>query len=512
MKRIILSLLILSSFAAFAQKEQVPDALIWSNRRYAVTVERDVPSIVMVYFQRSGSASPFTFWSSNLGRGHIARYEILNNSLYLTAIEAKRFRTRAGNLWTESGIDTLVTPSYFDIKPLETPLELGDENVIADWYSGIVELTLLPSDKKEAKSDEAKGKRYLHVVNGKITENMLISPSEQARLEKTPQDPSTMQATDILSMRKRYISYYSRCAMDREQVDYNGHQGLFEHQSNGTTLVLERFGNNPLRTRSNWEETDEACGAPFGTWTIRNDSLFVSTVSTHHGSDAYEYEKREVELAEYFGDDAVKMRDGKPCVFADWIDGNYVIHYGTWEKTYMDLPTYNVSKTQKVRIKNGIILSSDFAPSSFEEDEQEAAASNFNICNESAIWSVDDRLLAESVGSYKQPKTNPSYKGDKPTFRSWFLNHPLTDERAKDRLFRVKLAFMVNCQGEPGRWQIISKGKGELMEFATMVLDLVKTMPQNWIPAKDKKGNPVDCWQIVEFTVSNGILTNGNYK
>ena len=125
---------------------------------------------------------------------------------------------------------------------------------------------------------------------------------------------------------------------------------------------------------------------------------------------------------------------------------------------------------------------------------------------------IDDKLLAETVGEFKHPKINPSYTGDKTALRNWFLNNPLTDERVKDRLFRVRIAFMVNCDGEAGRWQVMNKGKGELFEFANMVLDLVKTMPQKWIPAKDKKGNPVDCWQILEFTVNNGVLTNGIYK
>jgi len=40
----------------------------------------------------------------------------------------------------------------------------------------------------------------------------------------------------------------------------------------------------------------------------------------------------------------------------------------------------------------------------------------------------------------------------------------------------------------------------------------VKTMPQKWSSAEDKKGNKVDCWQVLEFTVSNGALTNANYK
>ena len=516
MKRIILSLLLISSLSAFAQKEQDPDTLVWNNRHYTVTVERDVPSLVMVYFQRTNTPSPFNFWSANLNRGHVARFEILNNEIYLTRIDAKRYRTRTGNLWTESGIDTSVAPGYFNIKPLETHPETSDDLVIADWFSGIIELTLITNDKKELKSTEAKGNRYLHIIDGKIVDNVFISTNDRLQLQKNPDTSSTI--SKFLTLRERYLNFHQRCAMDREAVDFDGHKGLFEHQPDNMTLVMNFFGNNPLRTPSAWNRSTSS-GAPFGSWIIQNDSLFLSDISTHSGDDPYSFISHSESITTYLADSIIddipynhRPINENGAIFADWIDGNYVIHYGNWESSALGLPSYNVYKTQKLRIKDGIILSSSFTPSSFEDDEKELAANVFNICNENGIWSVDDKQLAENVGNYKQPKTNPTYKGGKPTFRSWFLNNPLTDERAKDRLFRVRLGFMVNCNGEAGRWIILNKGKGELFEFANMVLDLVKTMPQNWEPAKDKKGNNVDCWQIMEFTVNNGILTNANYK
>ena len=60
--------------------------------------------------------------------------------------------------------------------------------------------------------------------------------------------------------------------------------------------------------------------------------------------------------------------------------------------------------------------------------------------------------------------------------------------------------------------ELLNANRGELFEFANMVLDMVKQMPQRWLPAEDKKGNAVDCWQVIEFTVSNGSLTNADYK
>lgn len=518
MKPLFFIIFVISALMVSAQKDQDPDTLVWNNRRYAVTVDRDVPSILMVYFQRVGKESPFTFWSSNLSRGHVATFEILNNDLYLARIEAKRYKTNTGNLWSESGIDTVVTPSYFRVTPIEAPLDIDEEIVVADWFTGVLELTLIPSDKKDLKSDEAKGHRYLHIVNGHLKNNLFVPDADLARLQKDATDVSLRNIADLFALRERYLNFYLRCAMDREPVLFNGHSGLFEHATNSLTLVMELFDNDPLRCPSGWENTTES-GAPFGSWIIRNDSLFLAEVSTHSGVETYSFDSRQQSLPFYLADSVV---DGVPynhrrlndlnAYFADWIDGNYIIHYGSWENSSLGLPTYLVSKTHKIRIKDGLVLSSSFSPSSFEDDERSIAEETFYICNDNAVWSVDDKLLAETVGEFKHPKINPSYTGDKTALRNWFLNNPLTDERVKDRLFRVRIAFMVNCDGEAGRWQVMNKGKGELFEFANMVLDLVKTMPQKWIPAKDKKGNPVDCWQILEFTVNNGVLTNGIYK
>jgi hypothetical protein len=280
------------------------------------------------------------------------------------------------------------------------------------------------------------------------------------------------------------------------------------------TLVMEFFGNDPLQCGSNWIGVPSVNGAPFGTWLLHDDSLFVSEIKTHNSSG-----QDRQQMFDYLADSVVggvvyghRRFVHDSCYFADWITGEYVIHYGSWQTNNFGVRDYVVSKTQEIRVKNGIVVSSKFSPRSFEEDEAEMAATSFTLCNEAGVWSVEDKQLAEAVGNFKAPKKTPEYEGGKTALRNWFLNQPLTAERAKDRLFRVRIGFMVNCKGEAGRWQVISRGKGELFVFANMVLDIVKTMPQKWSSAQDKKGNKVDCWQVLEFTVSNGRLTNANYK
>ena len=516
MKKSLLFLLLIFGIAiqgAFAQKEQDADTLLWNGKRYTVLIDRNVPSVVMSYFQRVGADAPFQSWSLNNSRGHIAQLELINNEIRVNTIEAKRFKTRTGNLWTETGIDTIVSPDYFQISPLAKEQPLGESAVVADWYSGILELRLLAKDKKEQKSDEARGTRYLNVVNGQVVDNVFISDKIMAEYQsgraKLGQDKAK-----IYYMNERFKEFYLHCASDREEVTYNGHKGLFQQRANGLTLVMEFFGNDPLQCGSNWIGVPSVNGAPFGTWLLHNDSLFVSEIKTHSSSG-----QDRQQMFDYLADSVVGgMTYGHrrfvhdSCYFADWITGEYVIHYGSWQTNNFGVSDYVVSKTQEIRVKDGIVVSSKFSPRSFEEDEAEMAATSFVLCNEANVWSVDDKQLAEAVGNFKAPKKSPEYEGGKTALRNWFLNHPLTDERAKERLFRVRIGFMVNCKGEAGRWQVISKGKGELFEFSNMVLDIVKTMPQKWSSAEGKKGSKVDCWQVLEFTVSNGTLTNANYK
>ena len=500
---------------SFAQMDQDRDTLLWNGCKYAVLVDRYVPSPMTVYYQRTSIEPPFQSWSNNNTRGHIAEYELINEGLCLNRIEAKRYRTRGSNLWSATGIDTVVRPEYFDIMSLDSSQSDVDGAVLADWYSGVLELRLLPKDKKEQKSDEAQGTRYLNVVNGHVVDNVFISDKNIADFKAGRMILPKEQAA-VYYRSGRFKEFYLHCAMDREEVVYKGHKGLFAHRINGLTLVMEFFGNDPTKCETSWlGNARDDSGAPFGSWVIREDSLFISEITTHNDGGQFGQG-----MSDYLADSIVygvgychRRFTADHCFFADWVSGEYVIHYGNWQTNSFGVADYVVYKTQKIRVKKGVVMSSVFSPSSFEDDEKAQAESEFKVCNEGGgLWSVEDKQLAEAVGNYKAPKKSPSYKGDKTALRNWFLNHPITDERAKDRLFRVRIAFMVNCNGEAGRWQLISKNKGELFEFANMVLETVKTMPQNWIPATDKKGNAVDCWQILEFTVSNGSLTNANYK
>ena len=476
-------LLLASTFYAHAQKEQDADTLIWNNQKYAIKVDRYSPSIVQDYFLRQLAEPPFHAWSTNNNRGHIAYFEYLNNELCLDSIEAKRFKTRAGNLWTESGIDTVVTPDYFDMHSMATDSVEPADPLIIDWFSGILRLRLKAVSRKEQKSAEANGERWLVIRNGKVVGNEFVTDKQLSALEAMPANVAARyelltEAEKLWVRQRRLDDFYQRCAGEREAVTFMGHEGLFDHRDASLSLLMERYRNDAEAWDSEHDYT-AAIANPMRRWKLMNDTLFL---------------------------------DDERRTWADWLNGTYVIHYGNWQTDAMGITDYRVYKTQKIRLKDGIVMSTTFTPRSFEEDAAALAADTFTVCDKDNVFSVEDKQLWNFVGKLKTPKKNPTYTDDIGKLRTWLQNKPLTDERAKERLFRVRIGFLVNCKGEAGQWQILNRGKGELNEFAEMVLDIVKELPQRWVAAEDKKGNKVDCWQLLEFTVSNGTFINVNYK
>lgn len=127
------------------------------------------------------------------------------------------------------------------------------------------------------------------------------------------------------------------------------------------------------------------------------------------------------------------------------------------------------------------------------------------------IYAVDNFLVKEKFGDLARPTTNPTFQGGIDQLKEYFIDHPLTDERVSQSIFRVSISFLVNCNGKAGNFVIVSKGKGDLETYANQVLSVVNQMPQNWQPATvDDK--PVDSYQVLSFTVVGGKLDNVSYK
>jgi hypothetical protein len=133
-----------------------------------------------------------------------------------------------------------------------------------------------------------------------------------------------------------------------------------------------------------------------------------------------------------------------------------------------------------------------------------------NACSQT-IYSVDDFLVKEKFGELAKPTTNPTFTGGLDELKKYFSANPLTDEKAKQMIFRVSIAFLVTCDGKVGNFVIVTKGKGDLATYANQVLAIVNKMPQNWQPAT-VDGKPVDCYQVLNFSPTSGQLDKVSYR
>lgn len=135
-----------------------------------------------------------------------------------------------------------------------------------------------------------------------------------------------------------------------------------------------------------------------------------------------------------------------------------------------------------------------------------------DFCNTQIQFAVGkESLLKDNIGEKPEPDTNPTFNGGLEELKKYFSDKPLTDERVKDVVFRVAIAFVVDCNGKAGNFIIITKGKGLAETFANQVLERVNKMPQNW-GAATKNGEKVDCYQVLSFTVAGGQLDKVSYR
>lgn len=135
-----------------------------------------------------------------------------------------------------------------------------------------------------------------------------------------------------------------------------------------------------------------------------------------------------------------------------------------------------------------------------------------NFCNMQTQYAVGKEfLLKDKIGEKPEPDANPAFEGGVDELKKYFADRPLTDDRTKNIVFRVAIAFVVDCNGNAGNFMIITKGKGLAETFANQVLERVNKMPQNWKPAT-KNGDKIDCYQVLSFNVTSGQLNIESYR
>ncbi|HBF87747.1 MAG TPA: hypothetical protein DDX39_03810 [Bacteroidales bacterium] len=135
----------------------------------------------------------------------------------------------------------------------------------------------------------------------------------------------------------------------------------------------------------------------------------------------------------------------------------------------------------------------------------------FTICDEKNIYSVDNYQLRAVLKDIKEPKSTPEYEGGTLEIRRYFDKITLDHSENSEQVFRSYISFIVNCEGQVGNYNILGNQPDSLRVLEEKIIEKLKKMPNLWSIAENK-GNKVDCYQVLVFTVLNGTFTNIFYK
>jgi len=143
---------------------------------------------------------------------------------------------------------------------------------------------------------------------------------------------------------------------------------------------------------------------------------------------------------------------------------------------------------------------------------QERAWDEVKICEDKPVCAVDFYLLEDILTEkHKKPKTAPLFSGGKSKLLKYFSKYKIGDSRSKDLVFRIHIAFMVNCEGRAGDFRLLDNElEGTELKLSRQVFGLMKELPQVWKPAV-YKGDKVNCYQVLSLTIMNGKISTAYY-
>jgi len=486
--------------------EQYPDYIEYGGKKYELAVSWGHPSPLQVLYIRTNTQSPFQGWSTANYRGHIATWRISEGKLYLVSVDTRRHHGRTGTYWPEEGErhDTLAAPGHFGIAPLEVQPAQSDGAVVADWFSGVLEIGDEVTEERERV--ESEGVRYVYVRHGEVVDDQWVTGKDFERMqtmtEKDTSDHAFMDKYMIALLNNFYLSYYFQSGMSHDEVTCNGHTGRFESQDFRPQL-MSLFDYDPMRFPFNWENFQRN-GTPVCTWSISHDSLFINSITLYSGLGFYEHDEDTVGLNRIFKPERIK--NGK--VFAFWMNGERTVEYGQETEGEFGMKEFRMERQQSIVLDSGRIVKSVWTPSDFDATPQAALAD----CDPQHVYRCAHWGARDTYKDLPEAASLPAWREGDDALQAWFDGHPLTDPRAKDMIMRTMILFKVNCRGEAGDWSIASKGKGVLFELSNQVLEIAKQLPNDWTPATDADGNSVDCWQVLQFSIKEGQLKCTVYK
>lgn len=133
-------------------------------------------------------------------------------------------------------------------------------------------------------------------------------------------------------------------------------------------------------------------------------------------------------------------------------------------------------------------------------------------CTEEINFAPYDENLEFKLGrELIRPQTPAFYSDGYKELENYFKSHTVEHIAAKGKMFRVHIAFIVNCHGEIGNFIVVNLMSGAIAVSAYEVVKIASDMPRKWKPAIHNN-EKVDSWVVMSFNLSGGKFNTVEVK
>lgn len=344
MKKLIFIIALIINIGLLFATEQEPDVLYYNGIKLSLSTGWGHPSPLETYYSQNKIEYPFTMLSTANYRGHVAVWEISDEKLFLKEIHIEKAK---------------ITPEEFNVKSQLDSLSSKDK-VFADWFTGVI----IGQERNKKNNWEVEKSFYFYVKYGEIINTQELTKKDFRLIEKISEKDTSnhdlMAKYSMLYLNNNYISYYFR--LHENDTIIIDTKGGYLNGNSGLSPLLLYFENDHMKWPYNWENFEKS-GAPFCTWNINNDSLLLTNIELHTGTDFFSIDKHSVDLIDVFPDRLIGDK-----VFGDWVSGIFVIRHGAnvEDKLIPGYFEFKASEFTYIRLKDGIVLEKYTVPADFD--------------------------------------------------------------------------------------------------------------------------------------------------
>ncbi|MFC1814066.1 hypothetical protein ACFL03_15390 [Thermodesulfobacteriota bacterium] len=113
MKHLLTFVFLFTFPAAVFATQQMPDIIQYEGKTCELATSWEYPSPLEVYFRVSGKKYPFEELHTANYRGHVATWELSNNTLYLVSVSVEKKKIDLAMLFQDKDVKNKINASWF---------------------------------------------------------------------------------------------------------------------------------------------------------------------------------------------------------------------------------------------------------------------------------------------------------------------------------------------------------------------------------------------------------------